>query len=340
MNEPFRKLRVTTSMKHILLTTLIAISLQSFGSGRIAMEYNIKSDKISDTVSDGFTIIVGKVYDGFPNNESGFGINESVVSTVDHKYRATTGKTGKYTLRIPSDKVSLYFFKPMYSEIVTSQYEFKSQHVVEIDFYGRYEKQNTAVKKPVIYLYPEMEQDISVELLPKGEITFTYPEYKSGWNIVATPEGVIKDESGKEYPYLFWEAEQKELTYLETENGLPGFIVQKQEVISFLEKQLTDIGLNDRESADFITFWGPILQKNEYVMVQFLIDEEYDSKIGSIETNPKMQTVKRVYILCTEIHSIEAAPNVLPQNFVPFERIGSTLVEWGGSEINISRPTN
>jgi len=327
-------------MKQVLLTTLIAMTLQSFASGRIAMEYNVKSDKPSDTISKGYTIITGKVYDGFPYNESGLGINESVVSTVDHKFRATTGKTGKYTLRIPSDKVSLYFFKPGYKEIVTGQYEFKSKHIVEIDFYGQSEKQNIQLKKPVIYLYPEKEQEYSLELFLKGELTFTYPEYKNGWKVIASPDGVIKDEIGKSYPYLFWEAEQKELAYLETDEGLPGFIVQKNKVISFLENQLEKVGLNNKEATDFITFWGPILQKNEYALVQFLIDEEYNDKVGAIKVSPEMQTVRRVYILCTEITSMEEAPIVIPQNFVPFQRLGSTLIEWGGSEIDISRLSN
>ena len=322
-------------MKQILLTTLIVISLQVFGSDRIAMEYNINSDKLSDTITEGYTIITGKVFQGFPSDYNSTGIDNSVVSTVDHKLRATTDTKGNYILRIPSSKVSLYFFKPFYSEIVTSQYEFKNKHIVEIDFYARYEKQNTAVKKPVIYLYPEKEEEISIELNAIGDLTFTYPKYENGWLVTATPDGVISDQNGKSYPYLFWEAEQKELTYLENEGSLSGFVVQKKEVVSFLEKQLSDIGLNDKEAVDFITFWGPILQKNEYALVQFLIDEDYNYKIGTIKTQPKMQTVKRVYILCSEISSLDNAPDVLPQKFVPFERIGSTLVEWGGREIRL-----
>jgi hypothetical protein len=327
-------------MKHILVVTLIAICFQSFGSGRIALEYKVNSDNLSDTITEGYTIVIGKVYIGYPSDISSFGINEGVVSTVDHKFRGTTGKTGKFMLRIPSDKIALYFFKPGYREIVTSQYDFKSKHIVEVDFYGKDERQNINVKKPVVYLYPEKELEMSIVLHLKGEMTFTYPKYDNGWKVIASPEGVVKDYLGHEYPYLFWEAEQKELTYMESELGFPGFIVSQKDVIHFLEEQLSNIGLNGKEMTDFITFWGPIMQRNKFAFVQFLIDEDYDNKVGTITTVPRMQTVKRIYLLCSGINSKDDAPAVISQSFVPFERLGSTLVEWGGSEIKLIRQTN
>ena len=40
-------------------------------------------------------------------------------------------------------------------------------------------------EKPVIYLYPEQEQEVSVRLDYDGELTCTYPEYKDGWTVTA-----------------------------------------------------------------------------------------------------------------------------------------------------------
>ena len=55
-------------------------------------------------------------------------------------------------------------------------------------------------EKPVIYLYPETEQEIEVELDYAGELTCTYPEYQDGWHIVAQPDGTLVDNvTGKEY---------------------------------------------------------------------------------------------------------------------------------------------
>ena len=42
---------------------------------------------------------------------------------------------------------------------------------------------STSVKaeKPVIYLYPEQEQEVSVRLDYDGDLTCTYPEYNDGF---------------------------------------------------------------------------------------------------------------------------------------------------------------
>ena len=43
-------------------------------------------------------------------------------------------------------------------------------------------------EKPVIYLYPEQEEEVSVRLDYDGKLTCTYPEYDDGWNVTAAPE--------------------------------------------------------------------------------------------------------------------------------------------------------
>ncbi len=42
----------------------------------------------------------------------------------------------------------------------------------------------------VIYLYPEQETDVHVELeLTESELNTTYPKYDSGWDVTAYPDG-------------------------------------------------------------------------------------------------------------------------------------------------------
>ena len=53
-------------------------------------------------------------------------------------------------------------------------------------------------KKPVIYLYPEQEQEVSVRLDYDGELTCTYPEYNDGWTVTAKPDGRLTDRTGTE----------------------------------------------------------------------------------------------------------------------------------------------
>ena len=51
--------------------------------------------------------------------------------------------------------------------------------------------------KPVIYLYPEEETDVSVTLAYDGTLTCTYPNYKTGWHVSAKPDGTLTDEDGQ-----------------------------------------------------------------------------------------------------------------------------------------------
>ena len=50
--------------------------------------------------------------------------------------------------------------------------------------------ESMVAKKPVIYLYPEQEQEVSVRLEYDGELTCTYPEYNDGWTVTAEPDGI------------------------------------------------------------------------------------------------------------------------------------------------------
>ena len=59
------------------------------------------------------------------------------------------------------------------------------------------ESEEEGDKKPVIYLYPESTTDVTVKLDYAGEITCTYPEYKDGWKVTASPDGPLKDATGR-----------------------------------------------------------------------------------------------------------------------------------------------
>ncbi len=60
--------------------------------------------------------------------------------------------------------------------------------------------------KPVIYLYPEEETTVSVQLDYTGQLTTTYPAYGDGWTVTAHPDGTLTDPAtGRAYYCLFWE---------------------------------------------------------------------------------------------------------------------------------------
>uniref|UniRef100_UPI0025E18BFC BspA family leucine-rich repeat surface protein n=1 Tax=Ruminococcus sp. TaxID=41978 RepID=UPI0025E18BFC len=62
--------------------------------------------------------------------------------------------------------------------------------------------------KPVIYLYPEKETDVHVEVeLTEADLATTYPKYNNGWDVVAKPDGsLVNKADGTHHRYLFWDA--------------------------------------------------------------------------------------------------------------------------------------
>ena len=93
-------------------------------------------------------------------------------------------------------------------------------------------------EKPVIYLYPEAETDVTVRLDYAGDLTCTYPAYDGAWRVAAAPDGTLTDERGQTYRYLYWEGTDN-VQYDFSE----GFCVPGSETAAFLEDALAQLGL-------------------------------------------------------------------------------------------------
>ena len=119
------------------------------------------------------------------------------------------------------------------------------------------------------------------------------------------------------------------------DHSVDGEIVESKNVISFLDEKLVDLGFNTTEKTDFITFWGPKMIKSNYCLVQFVLDEDYESQIANLNVVPKPDASRRVYMYFS---GFDVFPNieVHPQSFEGFQRIGFTLLEWGGTEIDFN----
>lgn len=183
------------------------------------------------------------------------------------------------------------------------------------------------VKKPVIYLYPEKELDLDINLKVAGEITFSYPAYKDGWKAKVQPNGDIKI-GDKTYPYLFWEgklAENKAVSDFKS-----GFVIQKAQVVPFLEEKLAFMRLNEREMTDFITFWAPQLEQNEFNFIHFVCGEDYATQIAELELSVKPDSEIRVNMFFAPVGADFKCPT---QSLSSFPRKGFTVVEWGGAAI-------
>ena len=177
--------------------------------------------------------------------------------------------------------------------------------------------------KPVIYLYPEEETDVNVSLALKGKLTCAYPKYSGGWKVSAAPDGMLKDEKGQTYNYLYWEGQMDVSWDMEE-----GFCIKGEDTAAFLEDALEKLGLNRKEANEFIVYWLPLMEKNPYNIISFQTECYTDA--AKLEVTPSPDTVIRVFMA---FQASDSMIRILPQVLTAPERSGFTVVEWGGTEI-------
>jgi hypothetical protein len=176
--------------------------------------------------------------------------------------------------------------------------------------------------KPVIYLYPEETTEVSVKL-KLDKFTYSEPDYGTGWQVVAKPNGQLTEiKSGEIYPYLFWEG----FGSGSVEENKKGFVIKKENVHDFLVSKLTELGLNDKESTDFREFWEPKMQTSPYYFVTFYNTADMNV-IAPLFVNPKPNTIIRILM---DYKPLIEPIQVEPQIFKTPIRKGFTVVEWGG----------
>jgi hypothetical protein len=184
------------------------------------------------------------------------------------------------------------------------------------------------IGKPAVYLYPEEEQLVTVQLDFDGEIVTTYPpldEDIGGWQVLASPDGTLLDvRDGHPYSYLFWNGVTADFEPDLSE----GFVVRGEETIGFLQDTLSDMGLLPAEYNELILYWLPYMEHHAYNLIHFAGREYTD--IARMTITPAPDSLLRVFMVFMELDEPVSIP---PQAFEPFERRGFTAVEWGGSEI-------
>jgi len=179
--------------------------------------------------------------------------------------------------------------------------------------------------KPVIYLYPEKETKVSVRLGEPDKLTHSYPEYpKSGWKVVAQPDGTLLDaQTGRNYYGLYWEG----INPTSFKDDI-GFVVKGADTAKFLEEKLAILGLNWREANEFIVYWLPKMEDSAYNLINFSTEAERNQEM-SMEITPKPDSVIRVFM---EFKKLDQPIKVKEQVLHSPKREGFTVVEWGGTE--------
>lgn len=190
--------------------------------------------------------------------------------------------------------------------------------------WGKQDDKENLLKKPVVYLYPQEKTEVQVKLDLAGQLGVTYPLYGKGWQVTANPDGtLINHADGREYSYLFWEGKaQGEFDFSK------GFVVRGDDTAAFLEEKLAILGLNAKESNDFIVFWLPLMQHNAYNLIAFQ-EEAYTSQ-AKLAVTPEPDSELRVFMAYKPLEEPIAVPE---QTLSAFTRKGFTVVEWGGAEV-------
>jgi len=179
--------------------------------------------------------------------------------------------------------------------------------------------------KPIIYLYPTKELEVTVTLGKPENLTHTYPKYENSWNVLAKPNGDLIDlKTGRSQYSLYWEG-----INIINPNLTEGFVVEGKDTASFLEEKLAILGLTEREANEFIIYWLPKLESNIYNFIRFQTIEEINANMP-LKIAPTPDTIIRVMM---EFKPLNKIKNTTEQNLETPTRDGFVIVEWGGIEI-------
>ena len=258
----------------------------------------------------------------------GIVVEEDITSHMtlqSHNITDICSNEGILTLQFTKEEIgvvgdvtsTLYFIE------LDKQYTEQTINVVVNDINNS--KPNVAYK-PIIYIYPKQEQNVKVTLGSSDKLLVSYPVYNNGWNVLAKKDGTLIDnKTNRELYSLYYESENNINFKIENE----GFVISKEEIIPFLEEKLEILGLNPREQEEFIIYWLPILQKNNYTYIRFATNEEINNNMP-LQVEPAPNTMIRVLMI---FKGLEEKINVKEQPLQKVTRNGYTVVEWGATII-------
>jgi hypothetical protein len=172
--------------------------------------------------------------------------------------------------------------------------------------------------KPVIYLYPQRAETVSVKV--DADIRISQPNYSDGWKVYARPNGQLST-GGQTYDSLYWEGYGK--SYPDITSGA---VVSQSELKSTLSSQLDQLGLNAKEKADFLAFWQAKLPSTPYVRLTWFGTNQVNH-IAPLHISPAPDTLIRIFL---DFEGLNQPINLPAQHLSHLPRKGFTVVEWGG----------
>ena len=173
------------------------------------------------------------------------------------------------------------------------------------------------VGKPAVYLYPEKDLQASVKVSLNGRITQSIPEYGQGWKVYVRKGGLI---DGK-YDYLFYEAALNRL-----ERPSKGWVVGYKDLARWFDEKLPALGLNNAEATELKAYWMNKLPESKYYKIG-LLSPEFLKEDMDLVVEPKPDTeIRRIFYFKPLNVRQDIEEPIIPSQ----ERIGFTVVEWGG----------
>ncbi len=183
--------------------------------------------------------------------------------------------------------------------------------------------------KPAVYLYPEKPVDLNIKLTLDGQLTVSNPPYNpvKGWEVQVSPDGKILAANDQQliasYPYLYYEADLDNVNIPKD-----GFVVEQNKLRTFLITLLSDIGFNNNEISDFISYWMPRLSEKPYYFVTLLPESTINEK-EVLDISAAPDTVIRTRVV---FEGLDLPISVTPLKNIPHHaRFGFTVTDWGGT---------
>jgi len=172
-------------------------------------------------------------------------------------------------------------------------------------------------RKPAVYLYPVEDMNVKVKVDVNGFMYKDIPDYNNGWDVFVTKEGIIENT----YDYLFYEAALFKVSLPNT-----GWVVEQGNLENWFKIKLTELGLNEKESRQFMEYWLSEMPVANYYEVK-LLEKDFLDENMKLSISPEPDTVIRLIFYFTPMKEYK---NIEEPIIVTPNREGFTVVEWGG----------
>lgn len=180
--------------------------------------------------------------------------------------------------------------------------------------------------KPILYLYPTEETELTVTLGCPEKLSCVYPAYNGGWRVLAEPDGTLTDlATGRGLYALYWEGRNADFEMTDE-----GFCVAGKDTAEFLEEKLSLLGLTEREAEEMIVYWLPQMEQNAYNYIRFASAEEIKNYMP-LSFSAQPDSVIRVNMVWK---ALDAPIEVTEQKIETPARYGFVAVEWGGCDLS------